>query len=115
MFAERIKSIRKGLGKSQADFAKSLGYSRSQIIEWEQGRNTPSGQSLVAIAAALSVTTGYFLGITDSPTAESSLDDLSPVERLLIALERLREATDAVQQALDFVRSGEGVNQAGED
>jgi transcriptional regulator with XRE-family HTH domain len=110
VFAKRIKSIRKGLGKSQAEFAKGLGYSRSQVIEWELGRNTPSGQSLVAIATKLSVTTGYLLGITDNPTAEASEEDLTPVERLLIALERLREATDAVQQALDFVRSGAGDN-----
>lgn len=105
MFAERIKSIRKGLGKSQADFAKDLGYSRSQVIEWEQGRNLPGGQSLMAIAEKLSVTTGYLLGITDNPKAEAQVSDLTPIEQLLIAAERMREASDALQRAIDLVRA----------
>jgi transcriptional regulator with XRE-family HTH domain len=106
VFAERIKSIRNGMKLSQLDFGKRLGYSRSQIIEWEQGRSTPSGQSLIEIATTLEVTTGYLLGLTDDPKAESNEDDLSPVERLLVALQRLREASDAVQQAIDLVGKG---------
>jgi hypothetical protein len=60
---------------------------------------------LMAIAEKLSVTTGYLLGLTDNPKAEAKVSDLTPIEQLLIAAERMREASDALQRAIDLVRA----------
>lgn len=39
---ERIKAIRKAVGKTQVDFAAELGVSPSNIISYETGRRSPS-------------------------------------------------------------------------
>ena len=48
-----IKSIRKGLKKSQAEFALMIGVSISTLQNWEQGRRRPEGpaRALLKIAA----------------------------------------------------------------
>ena len=48
-----IKAIRKGLGKSQSEFALMIGVSVSTLQNWEQGRRQPEGpaRALLKIAA----------------------------------------------------------------
>jgi putative transcriptional regulator len=48
-----VRAIRKGLGKSQAEFALMIGVSVSTLQNWEQGRRQPEGpaRALLKIAA----------------------------------------------------------------
>ena len=48
-----IRSIRRGLGKSQPEFAMMIGVSVATLRNWEQGRRTPHGpaQALLRVAA----------------------------------------------------------------
>jgi putative transcriptional regulator len=48
-----VKSIRRRLGKSQAQFARMIGVSVSTLQNWEQGRRRPDGpaRALLKVAA----------------------------------------------------------------
>ena len=50
MSAQEIRELRKGRGLSRAEFAKMLGVSASAVMTWEQGKSTPRGQNLEALA-----------------------------------------------------------------
>ena len=51
--AESVKKIRRGLGKSQSEFAFMLAVSVSTLQNWEQGRRQPEGpaRALLRVAA----------------------------------------------------------------
>jgi putative transcriptional regulator len=38
-----VRAIREGLGKSQVEFARTIGVSLSTLQNWEQGRRRPQG------------------------------------------------------------------------
>lgn len=46
----RIKSIRKGLGLNQSDFAKKINATVPAVSNWENGRNLPNSERLKEIA-----------------------------------------------------------------
>jgi len=48
-----VRAIRKGLGKSQSEFALMIGVSVSTLQNWEQGRREPEGpaRALLKVAA----------------------------------------------------------------
>lgn len=50
---QRVKAIRRSLGKSQSEFALMLGVSVSTLQNWEQGRRMPEGpaRALLRVAA----------------------------------------------------------------
>lgn len=47
---EKIKWIREQEGLSQENFACSLSVSRQSVINWEEGKRTPSSKILMIIA-----------------------------------------------------------------
>jgi putative transcriptional regulator len=49
-----VKTIRRRLGKSQAEFARMIGVSVATLQNWEQGRRRPEGpaRALLKVAAA---------------------------------------------------------------
>jgi len=51
MDGAKIKSIRKKLGLSQAEFAKKVGVSNGSVAAWETGRSRPGPKNRAAIAA----------------------------------------------------------------
>ena len=61
MLGNRIASLRKGCGMSQAELAKRLHISASAIGMYEQGRREPSLDMLVALAQEFGVTVDYLL------------------------------------------------------
>lgn len=58
----------KGLQPSSQKTADMIGVTRATISTWGKSRNTPKGETLVAIADGLGVTVDYLLGRTDDPT-----------------------------------------------
>jgi putative transcriptional regulator len=49
-----VKAVRRGLGKSQSEFARMIGVSVATLQNWEQGRRRPDGpaRALLRVAAA---------------------------------------------------------------
>ncbi len=48
---ERIKALRKRLGRTQAECAAALGVARNTVARWEMGASQPRGLSLKALLA----------------------------------------------------------------
>ena len=68
MLGERIASIRRARGLSQAELARRLKISASAMGMYEQGRREPSAQTLIALSRELQVSTDFLLtGKTPDP------------------------------------------------
>ena len=107
MFSSRIKEVRKSMALTQEEFGRVLGVERLTVTRWESGRNMPGDSDLTVIAAKLHVTTAYLRGLVELPHAVLTEADLTPFERLVIAAQRLQEATDAVLSAIESVAAAE--------
>lgn len=71
---ERIKQLRTDLGMTQAELAKSVGYSsRSTINKIEAGDRKINQDTILLFAKALKTTPGFLMGWEDNPI-EPSID-----------------------------------------
>jgi len=61
-FPERLKDLREDKGFLQAELANILKVSKSAVSGWEVGRNEPSYEMLMQIAAVFKVSVDYLLG-----------------------------------------------------
>ena len=66
---ERISYYRKQAGYSQEALAERLGVSRQAISKWETGEATPDAERIIALAAALGISTDTLLLGKEEPTA----------------------------------------------
>jgi transcriptional regulator with XRE-family HTH domain len=69
--ADRLRRIRRDTGKSQVDFAVSIGAGPKAYASWEADRNSPRGPELVALAKrielAYGVSAAWTLGLHVPP------------------------------------------------
>ena len=75
MLGERIATVRRARGFSQAELARRLKISASAMGMYEQGRREPSAQILVSLARELAVSTDFLLTGCD-PAREDALPNL---------------------------------------
>ncbi len=61
----RIKELREERGLSQAEVAKAVFGSQSNLAKWEKGTVQPSADFLLKLADFFNVSTDYLLGRTD--------------------------------------------------
>ena len=61
-FSEQLKTLRKQKGIKQKTLADALGFGSTAIANYESGRNEPSLDTLLKIAAYLEVSTDTLLG-----------------------------------------------------
>lgn len=66
---ERIAYYRKQAGYSQEALAERLGVSRQAISKWETGEATPDAERIIALAAALGISTDTLLLGKEEPAA----------------------------------------------
>lgn len=66
---ERIAYYRKKAGYSQEGLAERLGVSRQAISKWETGEATPDAERIIALAAALGISTDTLLLGKEEPAA----------------------------------------------
>ncbi len=64
-FKERLRQVRQEKGVSQVELGDALGYGRTAISSYENGRNEPSFSDLIRICEALDVSADYLLGLSD--------------------------------------------------
>ena len=61
-YSKRLKELRKEMGLTQTQLAKSLGATQRQISFWENGQIEPSIFWLIKIADFFDVTIDYLVG-----------------------------------------------------
>ena len=76
-FGALLRQRRGAAGFNQIELADAAGVSRSSIISWEQGANTPSIVSLYKLAKALKVEPQQLLPKEESIMVNTSLDGVS--------------------------------------
>lgn len=57
---ERIKYLRELRGLTQSELAKGAGITQGSLAHFESGKNSPSVQTLMALAAALEISPAIF-------------------------------------------------------
>lgn len=78
-FGERLKLLRKQLGKTQQEFSDSLGITRSTIATYEAGNSSPSDSALSLICKTWNVRREWLLdGIGEmfEPSSPAFIDSL---------------------------------------
>lgn len=66
LFAQRLKSRRKGKGYTQEFLGEMLGYNKSVICDWETRDKEPRYDILISLSQILDCTTDYLLGVVDT-------------------------------------------------
>lgn len=99
--AERLRKERLRCGISQKMVSLKIGFSQSNVSEWEHGTKKPTLQTLLKLAEMYGVTTDYLLGKEETPIRltekTSSYTEATPFEKQLIAAYRdLPEAEQRV-------------------
>lgn len=88
-FSQKLKELRTEKGLSQVSLANKLGYTQSNVSEWEKGTVEPKLTALICIANFFDVSVDYLLGLEDDfgskvePMGASSTE-LTAEERQLI-------------------------------
>lgn len=67
VFPKRMKEVRMSRGLRQDELADKLGIARSNIANYETGRNFPLTEVLLHIADYLKTSIDYLLGLTHDP------------------------------------------------
>ncbi len=78
MIGKRLALIRKDHGQTQNDLAKRLRVSLATVRAWEQGKSSPSHETLVEICRMYQISSDFLLGLSD--------DDLQYFQRRSHAL-----------------------------
>lgn len=97
-FSKRLREIRLEHGLNQKELATLSELSPQSISSFENGINSPTVPSLLAISKALDVSVDYLLGRTDDLGAPVSLrQDLTDEERSFLDLFRRLSRGERVQ------------------
>ncbi len=95
---DRLRDLRQRRGLTLEDLSARLDIHSRQISRYEAGESDPTSDVVARLAKVLGVTSDYLLGLSDDATINITEDNLSPMERKLIAAVRdgsIREALKA--------------------
>ena len=73
MFSARLKQFRKTAGLNQAQMARILAVSQTQVSNYENGNDGPSIDKLTTIADYFGVSIDYLVGRSDDPRCDEFL------------------------------------------
>ncbi|MGU3363142.1 helix-turn-helix domain-containing protein [Methylobacterium sp. M6A4_1b] len=93
----RIKSLRRSVGLSQANLGESLGVTFQQIQKYESGRSKIAADKLQRIAQALNVDVNYFYDTRNGeslPEREARLGQASPTPEGILFREHFDRIKD---------------------
>lgn len=96
-FGYRLRLSRETAGKTLEDLAGDVGIAYQQLWRYEQDRNKPPVEFIKRAAITLNVSADYLLGLVDEPAAVLTENDLSPMERKLIAAVRNGAIVEALE------------------
>lgn len=99
----RIKSRRLQLNLSQHDLGDMIGTTQKQIWRYEQDKNSPTGDVIIALAKALDTSTDWLLGMTDIVRQLSGEPNLTDLEREAVLVLRTK-TPDAQRKAIEVLK-----------
>lgn len=67
ILAERLRTLREGMGISQAKLAKEIGVTQASVNRYETDKTTPTVETLLWYAERFDVSMDYIFGRTDNP------------------------------------------------
>lgn len=119
---DRLKQVRKLMGKSQTEFAALFGISKSAVQKWESGENTPTNAIIELMAQKAGVNEQWLrtgegeMFLPQTRNEELAVffgtilkdTDESYKKRLLYALSKLDESQWQVLIDLEKLMAGEG-------
>lgn len=88
MRKDRLKGLLERSGHNSTSLAEILGVSERQIRRWVNGESDPSGELVASIARALNTSTDYLLGLSDDPSPQMRIDNMTDEERAVVAAMR---------------------------
>lgn len=97
MRPDRLKAVRVRNGYTQEALALELATDKKQVSRWEGGIFTPNTETLIKIAQLLQVSTDYLLGLSDDPTPDLRVDNLSDDERSVLKAMRRGDDKEAIK------------------
>ena len=86
---DKIKTLRKSLGYSQEELAKTINVHQTAVSQWEQGRTTPDIETIKKLASLFNVSVDYLLGRSNAPANPIdpfSFSNIQPVKKHRIPL-----------------------------
>lgn len=87
MVNSRLKEIMHRRGKNSTELAEIIGISERNMRRIVAG-GTTSDESVAALAKALQVSADWLLGISDDPSPQMRIDNMSEDERAVVAAMR---------------------------
>lgn len=106
MFAEILKTLRKGKSLSQVEFAQAFNISKGTIAMWETGKRQPDYDTLQKLADFFSVSVDYLLGREDEKKEPESMNASELNDRIFNVLRDLpEEKKEDVLNYLEFLRA----------
>lgn len=97
MRKDRLQTTRVKSGYTQESLAAALKTDKRQITRWENGESVPGGEKLSELSRALGVSADYLLGLSDDPTPQLKVDNLTDKERAVLQAMRRGEPMEAVK------------------
>lgn len=97
MRTDRLKAVRVRVGYTQETLAEILETDKKAISRWESGVYTPNTETLIRLAKALSVSADYLLGLSDDPTPQLRIDNMTEDERRVVSAMRRGEKLEAIR------------------
>lgn len=97
MRTDRLQLAMKKSGHNATSLAEIIGMTDRTIRRILSKDGNTSDETVVAIAQALDVSSDYLLGLSDDPTPQLRVDNLSDTERAILAALRRGEPMEAVK------------------
>lgn len=83
----RLKDLRKKLGRTQSEVAQHVGISQNSYSYWENGKVKIDNESLKKLADYFNVSIDYLLGREDKPTFEEQASGVTDTLRVSVTAE----------------------------
>lgn len=87
-FGEKLQSLRRQMGLTQKEFAELLDIPQPSVSAYENSRNSPTMEVLIAMAQKCNVSLDWLCGLSPAPNSISTLGDIA---RFLYMLCELNE------------------------
>lgn len=97
MNGSRLRETRELKGLTQSELSERANLGEKEIWRYENGKSTPSADTVAQIARVLEVSTDFLLGLVDDPDPDLSSSDLRPVERAAISAWRRGDKLEAIK------------------
>ena len=97
MRRDRLKNYRLKRDLTQEQLALELGTDKKAVSRWESGQYSPNLETLIEISRILNVSADYLLGLSDNPTPQTRVDNLTEDELEVINAMRRGDDKEAIK------------------